>query len=153
MNSSTRHGFAMRGRNRTPEYNAWSGMNARCHCETNKLFSYYGARGITVCPEWRGAGGFLKFLAHIGRRPGPGYSIDRIENDRGYEPGNVRWATRVQQMENTRRTRLVTIDGETLPLKRWCERRGLPYKAVHLRITRRGMEPVAALAMALRGCA
>lgn len=86
--------------NRTAEYTAWKNMKARCHNPRNDKFSYYGGRGIEVCPEWRDD--FDAFLAHIGRRPGKGYSVDRIDNSRGYEPGNVRWATAYQQRHNRR---------------------------------------------------
>lgn len=150
-NPAYRHGYARGGKLRSPEYQSWAGMNARCHNERAKLFAYYGSRGIRVADEWRGEGGFEIFLAHVGPRPGPGYSIDRVDNNRGYEPGNVRWATRSEQMLNTRRARMVEIDGVSLPLKTWCERLGLPYKAVHLRITRRGMDPIAALTTPMRG--
>jgi hypothetical protein len=146
-----KHGWARRGSNRSPEYGIWAGMIQRCHNSHQALYSYYGARGITVHPDWRGPGGFERFLEHMGRRPSPIHSVDRIDNSRGYEPGNVRWATRTEQMLNTRRARIVELNGERLPLKLWCEKLGLPYKAVHLRITRRGMTPEQALTVPMRG--
>lgn len=147
------HGYARRGTSRSPEYHSWAGMQGRCHRETDKLFPYYGARGIRVADEWRGAGGFERFLAHIGPRPSKGFSVDRIDNNGHYEPGNVRWATRSEQMLNTRRARVVEMNGERHPLKVWCAKLGLPYKAIHLRITRRGMDCVEALTTPLRGAA
>lgn len=92
-----------------PEYLHWKHMNQRCHNREHPKFADYGGRGILVCAEWRGPGGFDRFLSHIGRRPARGYSVDRIDNDRGYEPGNVRWATAQQQARNTRRTRKLAI--------------------------------------------
>lgn len=87
------------GRN-TPEYVAWNAMVQRCTRESHPAFKNYGKRGITVCAEWRHD--FSAFLAHIGQRPSADYSLDRIDNERGYEPGNVRWATYDVQMRNRR---------------------------------------------------
>jgi len=94
---STVHGDAKR-QGRSPEYRTWHGMNERCRYPKHKDWQYYGGRGIAVCDEWRNS--FPAFLAHVGRKPSPQHSIDRIENDRGYEPGNVRWATAKEQTAN-----------------------------------------------------
>lgn len=83
------------------EYRAWQAMKTRCTNPNFKGWADYGGRGITVCPEWTES--FEAFFAHVGERPGPGYSLDRIDNDRGYEPGNVRWSTKVEQMLNRRK--------------------------------------------------
>lgn len=82
------------------EYSAWNAARRRCHDPDVKAFPSYGGRGISVCPEWFVS--FDAFLAYIGPRPSDEHSLDRIDNDRGYEPGNVRWATRSQQMANRR---------------------------------------------------
>ena len=82
-----------------PEYVAWQNMRARCNRATHPSYQYYGGRGIAVCPEWDS---FERFLEDVGQRPDPSLSLDRIDNDRGYEPGNVRWATRVEQAANRR---------------------------------------------------
>lgn len=84
-----------------PEFQALADAIQRCHNERHRAYRLYGARGIAVCDEWRGRGGFARFLAHIGPRP-DGCSLDRINNSRGYEPGNVRWATPLEQAQNTR---------------------------------------------------
>lgn len=97
--SATRHGASAGGR-LTPEYRAWSGMIDRCERPSFSQFANYGGRGITVCAEWRHD--FAAFLAHVGPRPSDKHSIDRIDNARGYEPGNVRWATRTEQNRNKR---------------------------------------------------
>ncbi len=84
----------------TPEYMAWDSMKQRCLNPRHKNFSDYGGRGITVCQEWTDS--FEAFFAHVGPRPGPEYSLDRRDNERGYEPGNVRWTTWETQNQNQR---------------------------------------------------
>ena len=81
----------------TPEYRAWANMLTRCYNRNRKDFARYGGRGITVCQEWRNS--FEAFFAYVGKRP-KGMSLDRINNDGNYEPGNVRWATPAQQAQN-----------------------------------------------------
>jgi len=82
------------------EYLAWRNMKGRCDNPNDNSYSDYGARGITVCMAWRLE--FFDFLIHIGLAPGPEYTVDRIDNNKGYEPGNVRWATRTIQNLNKR---------------------------------------------------
>lgn len=94
------------GGNRTPEWYTWCGLRQRCLNPNNPAYPRYGGRGIGVAPEWLGKHGFSAFLEHVGKRPTPDHSLDRIDNDRGYEPGNVRWATAAQQAHNTRKTKL-----------------------------------------------
>jgi hypothetical protein len=82
-----------------PLHNAWVVMRNRCENPRRHDFYRYGGRGIRVCERWSS---FVDFLADVGERPAKGLSLDRINNDGDYEPGNVRWATAKQQMANRR---------------------------------------------------
>lgn len=84
----------------TSEYRTWQHMLYRCHNNKAKEYQNYGGRGISVCGQWRRS--FEAFFDHVGLKPRPDLSIDRIDNDGDYEPGNVRWATSKQQNENRR---------------------------------------------------
>jgi hypothetical protein len=85
------------------EYKSWRSMLNRCYVPSTPNFYLYGERGVAVCDQWRGKGGFSQFYADVGRRP-KGCSLDRIDNDGNYEPGNVRWATAKVQSNNRRDT-------------------------------------------------
>ena len=84
----------------TPEWKAWVNARRRCTDPNHPDWKNYGGRGITMCARWLRS--FAAFYAHIGARPA-GMMLDRIENDAGYKPGNVRWATRAVQNANKRR--------------------------------------------------
>lgn len=89
---------------RDSRYHIWGGIKKRCLNQNNHHYARYGGRGITVCREW--AESFDKFCEDVGPRPSASHSLDRIENSKGYEPGNVRWATSSEQQSNRRVTRL-----------------------------------------------
>lgn len=82
----------------SPEYRAWFCMKQRCFNPKSSSYERYGLRGITVHPAW--VDNFAAFLSHVGRRPSPSHSLDRIDNECGYVPGNVRWATDREQARN-----------------------------------------------------
>lgn len=97
---NTRHGQASRN-GKTKEYRAWKGMVNRATNPNATGAENYSVRGISLCPEWKAS--FEAFFSHIGPAPTNKHSVDRIDNDGNYEPGNVRWATSSQQNENRRR--------------------------------------------------
>jgi hypothetical protein len=102
------------------EYGIWSGIHRRCNDLKNK---HYGARGIKVAPEWHGSEGFLRFLEYIGPRPSKKHSVDRINPNGDYAPGNVRWATPKEQGRNRRNNRLLTFEGVAKTITEWAEQR------------------------------
>jgi hypothetical protein len=134
MRERTIHRRTTHGASYTPEYDIWSGMKARCHTKSHKQYADYGGRGIRVCEGWRAS--FAAFLRDMGPRPTTEHSLDRIDNDRGYEPGNVRWATDVDQTNNQRTNRKLTHNGETHTLAEWGKRLGIRAGAIQLRLHR-----------------
>lgn len=118
------------GRSGTPIYGMWRRMIQRCEDVNCGDYKYYGARGITVCTAWHD---FPTFLMDVGERP-DGMTLDRIDNDSGYKPGNVRWVTRQEQMANTRRCRYVEYNGETKTVSDWARERGIKPRTLHARL-------------------
>lgn len=119
------------GRTGTAEYKAWKNMNSRCYNPKNCRYSRYGGRGIAVCDRWKK---FSNFLVDMGMKPSQTHSLDRINLNGDYEPGNCRWATRLEQMNNTKRNHLVIIGDKTDTLANWCRFYGVPYKVANYRL-------------------
>jgi hypothetical protein len=115
-------------------HNSWRRMIDRCTSPMNPSFQHYGGRGIGIAAEWRGESGFALFLAHTGPRPSQGHTLDRIDNDAGYEPGNVRWASARQQGRNKRNNLRLTVGDETLTVSEWAERTGLNARTIRNRL-------------------
>ena len=124
-----RHGCSVK---RTPEYCAWVSMKQRCVNPANPSFAYYGGRDIAVCPQWRDS--FPQFLSDMGARPSSNHTLERLDNERGYEPGNVAWATRTVQQRNRRTSRKITWNGVTLTLIEWAEKLGIPRTTLNKRL-------------------
>lgn len=120
------------GMSATPEFFVWTRMIRRCFDTKDKAYSRYGAIGISVCDEWRHD--FGAFFSHIGPRPTPNHSIERINNSKGYEPGNVKWATDSEQRRNKRNSIYVEMEGNTVFLKDYCREHGIDYFLIHSRL-------------------
>jgi hypothetical protein len=103
-----KHGHARVGR-KTAEYSIWCNMLTRCYNESSTFYRLYGGRGITVCNRWHD---YTSFFADMGRRTSDAHSIDRIDNNGNYEPGNCRWATIDQQVNNTTVVKRIPFNGE-----------------------------------------
>jgi hypothetical protein len=125
----TSHGAASRGKY-TREYRAWAGAKARC---TLKCYERYRGRGIIVCERW--VNSFPAFLADMGICP-PNMTLDRIDNNGNYEPGNCRWATRTEQQRNTCRNRRLTHDGVEMTITEWAIRLGVKANTITCRLRR-----------------
>jgi len=107
-------------------------MIQRCTNPNRRAFHRYGGRGVTVCARWRGS--FAAFLEDVGPRPSPDHTLDRIDNDGGYEPSNCRWATKHQQANNTCQSRRFEIAGVSKTMKEWADSAGLSYWTVRYRL-------------------
>lgn len=126
----------------TPGYQVWSNMLKRCYDRGHRSWSNYGGRGISVCERWRLS--VADFVADMGPRPSPKHTIDRIDNDGNYEPGNCRWSTRSQQSSNTRNTIRVCALGTQLTVAEWESRTGIRASVIRHRL-RAGWSPEAAV--------
>lgn len=127
-----KHGFALKG-NVDLLYKTWLSMRGRCANAAQADYARYGGRGITVCARWDD---FEAFRDDVGPRPSPAHSLDRIDNNGNYEPGNVRWATAAEQGRNKRNNVRLSLNGETLLLAEWEARTGISAKILDHRIRR-----------------
>lgn len=130
----------------TPENQAYHAMVARCSNPDHAQYPHYGGRGITVCHRWL-AGGWPVFSQDMGRRPGPGYSLERKDVNGNYEPDNCTWATAKEQARNRRNNRMLTYNGETLPMSVWAERLGIRRGTLKMRLDTHGWSVDRALSM------
>jgi hypothetical protein len=122
------------GLSKHPLYAKWAEMIRRCHAPQCHTFPSYGGRGIRVCSRWRES--LQSFIDDMGLPPSRQHSIDRINNDGDYEPGNCRWATSSQQGRNTRANRTLTLDGEAHCISEWSEITGLQRSCIGSRLRR-----------------
>ncbi|MES0207901.1 hypothetical protein NKJ93_02225 [Mesorhizobium sp. M0028] len=122
------------GKTGSPEYFTWAGMRQRCSNPKTPNYDRYGGRGISVCSRW--ANSFVNFYTDMGPRPSIGHTIERLENDGDYEPGNCVWAVKKRQANNTCRNIVVTYEGKTHTLAEWADRLRINYRTLHNRYTR-----------------
>lgn len=126
-----RHGLTPHGRI-PPEYWAWQNMKRRCLDPKSPKFHIYGARGIAICPQWRDS--FSTFLCDVGQRPTKKHSLDRIDVNGNYEPGNVRWATPQQQQRNTRTTIRLRVGERDVALGDLADESGIAATTIRRRL-------------------
>lgn len=117
VDSTRTHGLST-----TPEYQAWNSMMARCYVETTERYPNYGGRGITVCERWWS---IENFVTDMGPRPADKTSIERLDNNANYEPGNCAWANDTEQANNRRSSRLLDLDGDVRTVAEWSKATGL----------------------------
>lgn len=126
------------GQSKSREYNIWLAMIQRCVNPNNPSYHHYGGRGITVCESWRK---FENFWSDMCDGYEPHLTIERINNDAEYSPENCRWATREEQAENKRTSKLYEFAGQMMSIKQWAIRLGISRKTLSERIRRGwGME-------------
>lgn len=119
------------GKTKTVEYTIWCHIKSRCLNKNSKRYADYGGRGIIVCDRWLNS--FDNFLKDMGKRP-LNVSIERIDNNKGYSPGNCKWATVTEQSNNKRNNRILTLDGVTMTLPRWARKIGISRATLHSRL-------------------
>ncbi len=122
----------------SPEYTAWVAIKQRCYNPKHDSYPQYGGRGIAMFEPWKES--YDLFLEHVGRRPYRGYSIDRIDTNVGYFPGNLRWASASQQQRNRRDNMNLTFDGETKLVRDWAKQLGISITAINGRL-KKGWSP------------
>lgn len=122
----TKHGGAANARQGGQQkvYALWRAVKQRCFNPNSQHYHRYGGRGITMCAEW--AESFVAFRDAIGPQPA-GMTLERINNDLGYEPNNVRWATRREQANNRATNVVLTWEGKTMTLRQWADHMGWKY--------------------------
>lgn len=120
------------GSSDTAEHVAWCHMKSRCYDKNNVQWDDWGGRGIVVCDRWRDS--FDLFLLDMGVKPSPEHTLDRIENDGNYEPGNCRWATRIEQNRNRRSVRMLEWDGNVRCITEWSIILGIKFRTLMHRL-------------------
>jgi hypothetical protein len=127
---NAKHGFASRGHTMS-EYTIWCRMRQRCEKPSCSDYYLYGARGIIVCRRWES---FENFLHDMGRRPSKSHSIDRIDVNGNYCPENCKWATALEQCNNTRRNRYLEFNGERKTVTNWASSVGIHIQTILRRL-------------------
>lgn len=142
-----KHGHTKHANVRSPEYKTWIGMRKRIFDKTYHAYDHYKKRGITICDRWNDKNdGFKNFYTDMGTRPGTEYTLERIDNDKGYSPDNCKWATMAEQTNNRENTIYAIVDGEKDTLANWARRKGLNYMKFYRQVIRLGVDPDKAIA-------
>ena len=115
-----------------PEWVCWVSIKGRCLNPKDPAYPDYGGRGICICERWLSS--YEDFLVDVGRKPSPQHTLDRIEVNGNYEPGNVRWATRLEQARNRRNSLYIEHDGQRLCLAEWAEKTGIKNWTIRARL-------------------
>ena len=128
---------ATHGMSKSKMYQVWASIKSRCYDPKSPSFEDYGKRGITMHSSWKAS--FEEFLFYVAQLPHfdtDGYTIDRINNDGNYEPGNVRWATKFEQARNKSVNRLLTFNGKTQCIAQWAEELNTDDHVLVMRLSR-----------------
>lgn len=147
MRAAQKEAVTTHGMDGTPTYRSWVDMKRRCYSPQRPDYHRYGGRGITVCEAWRNS--FEAFFADMGMRP-DGKTLDRIHNDKAYEPGNCKWSTRTEQGRNTRTNRIVVVDGISMSVAEAAEKHEINAATIISRLGR-GWSDDLAVKKPLRG--
>ena len=129
-----RNVYLSHGMSRTSEHNIWLGITQRCCNPLNKLWEWYGGRGISMCERWRK---FENFYADMGPRP-VGMSVERVDNEKGYSPENCKWASRHDQTRNKRNNIIVQYEEQSMCLKDFAVKIGIKYHILYYRMAIKG---------------
>lgn len=143
-----KHAWTTHGKTDTREYGSWISMISRCTNKENQAYAYYGGRGIRVCARWLNS--VDDFIKDVGLCPGPGYTLDRIENDGDYEPGNCRWATKEEQSNNQNRIVKYDYGGEKMSIAQIARLRNMSYSTLFDRVVKIGMTMDKAISTPIR---
>lgn len=119
------------GKSGTPEYSIYVGAKDRCTNPNTTSYRYYGAKGV----EFR-FNSINEFIESVGLRPGSEYTIERIDVNGHYEPGNVRWATRIEQANNKTNNVILTVDSVSATIPEWARRMNIKPATIHARVRR-----------------
>ena len=130
LRNNIKHGYN-RHEKKDPTYTSWEKMLERCYRPTGAGYDRYGGRGITVCERWHD---FKNFLEDMGERPGKEYTLDRIDSNGNYEPGNCRWADWETQNNNTRRNVYYEYNGQKLTISQLAKIAGVKYDTMYGRL-------------------
>lgn len=133
------HGSGSPGYPGHEEYAIYHKIKARCENPKTRSYHHYGGRGIAMHPCWRDS--FSAFLKDMGPRPSPKHSVERIDNNKGYEPGNCKWATPLEQAQNKRTNVPVVLNGVKCSLMMACRELGINVWIAYKNVSRKGKSP------------